>query len=64
MNPLPSDLGDVMRRYKSVLLPELNLGQLSMFLRAKYLIDVQSLSKMQGRPFTSSDIEDAARALL
>lgn len=64
VNPLPSDLGDVMRRYKTVLLPELNLGQLSMFLRAKYLIDVQSLSKMQGRPFTSSDIEDAARALL
>jgi 2-oxoglutarate ferredoxin oxidoreductase subunit alpha len=53
-----------MRSYKTVLLPELNLGQLSMFLRAKYLIDVQSLSKMQGRPFTSSDIEDAARALL
>jgi 2-oxoglutarate ferredoxin oxidoreductase subunit alpha len=64
VNPLPSDIGDIMKRYKRVLLPELNLGQLSTFLRAKYLVDIQGLNKMQGTPFTSSEIEDAARALL
>jgi 2-oxoglutarate/2-oxoacid ferredoxin oxidoreductase subunit alpha len=64
LNPLPSDIGDVMKRYKRVLLPELNLGQLSTFLRSKYLVDVQSLNKMRGAPFTSSEIEDAARELI
>ena len=64
LSPLPSDLGDIMKRFKRVLLPELNLGQLSTFLRAKYLVDVQSLNKMQGKPFTSGEIEDAARDLL
>ncbi len=64
LNPLPSDLGDIMKRYKRVLLPELNLGQLSTFLRAEYLVDVRGLNKMQGAPFTSGEIEDAARELL
>ena len=64
LNPLPTDLGDIMKRYRRVLLPELNLGQLSTFLRAKYLVDVQGLNKMQGAPFTSTEIEDAARELL
>lgn len=64
LNPLPSDLGEIMSRFKHVLLPELNLGQLSMFLRAKYLVDIHSLNKMQGKPFTSGEIEHAARELL
>ena len=55
LNPLPRNLGDVMARYRKVLVPEMNLGQLAMVLR-KYLVDVQSYSKVQGRPFKQSEI--------
>jgi 2-oxoglutarate ferredoxin oxidoreductase subunit alpha len=56
LNPLPDDLGDILRRYKTVLAPELNMGQLSKVLREKYLVDVLSLSKVQGKPFKVSEI--------
>lgn len=59
INPLPSDLGDVLRRYGRVLMPEMNLGQLSRILRSEYLIDAQSLCKVQGQPFMVEEIEDA-----
>lgn len=57
LNPLPEDLGDVVRAYPNVLVPEMNRGQLAMILRAKYLVDAQSLSKVAGVPFTAGDIE-------
>ncbi len=57
LNPLPNDLGDLMRGFRKVVLPELNKGQLAMLLRAKYLIDVQSHSQVNGQPFKSHDIE-------
>ena len=59
LNPLPSDLGDVLRRYPKLLVPELNLGQLGRIVRAEYLVDARSLSKVQGLPFTAREIEDA-----
>ena len=59
LNPLPSDLGDVLRRYPKVLVPELNRGQLARVVRAEYLVDARSLSKVQGLPFTAREIEDA-----
>jgi 2-oxoglutarate/2-oxoacid ferredoxin oxidoreductase subunit alpha len=58
LNPLPSDLGDILARYKIILVPELNLGQLSRLLRERYLRDVVPLSKVQGKPFKVSDIYD------
>ncbi|NKE68386.1 2-oxoacid:acceptor oxidoreductase subunit alpha [Ramlibacter sp. RBP-2] len=58
VNPLPADLEAVLRRYRNVLAPELNLGQLSKLLRERYLIDVKSLSKVQGKPFKVSEILD------
>jgi 2-oxoglutarate ferredoxin oxidoreductase subunit alpha len=58
VNPLPSDLEEVLRCYQTVLVPELNLGQLSKLLRERYLIDVKSLSKVQGKPFKVSEILD------
>ena len=61
LNPLPNDLGDILGRYTQVLVPELNLGQLSMVLRARYLVDVQGLNKVQGKPFKESEI---VRAIL
>jgi 2-oxoglutarate ferredoxin oxidoreductase subunit alpha len=59
LNPLPSDLGDVLRRYPKVLIPELNRGQLARVIRADYLIDARSFSKVQGLPFTARELEDA-----
>ncbi|WP_153110870.1 2-oxoacid:acceptor oxidoreductase subunit alpha [Propionivibrio limicola] len=56
LNPLPPDLGDILKRYKTVLVPELNLGQLSRLLRDAYLCDVVSLSKVQGKPFMVAEI--------
>ncbi len=64
LNPLPANLGDVLRRYDKVLVPEMNLGQLSLLLRAEYLVDAQSLSKVQGAPFTAGEIERAIIAAL
>ncbi|MDR2239524.1 MAG: 2-oxoacid:acceptor oxidoreductase subunit alpha [Zoogloeaceae bacterium] len=58
LNPLPPDLGDIMKRYKKVLVPEMNLGQLSRLLRERYLIDVVQLNKVQGKPFKVSEIYD------
>jgi 2-oxoglutarate ferredoxin oxidoreductase subunit alpha len=57
LNPLPADLGEVLGRYDKVLCPELNLGQLAMLVRAKYLIDVRSFTKVQGVPFRAAEME-------
>ena len=57
LNPLPRNLGDVLKRYKKVLVPEMNMGQLVMLLRAKYLVDAESYGKIQGKPFKQSEIE-------
>ena len=64
LNPLPSNLGEVLARYTQVLVPEINLGQLSRILRAEYLVDAQTMSKMQGVPFRVGEIEAAITALL
>jgi 2-oxoglutarate ferredoxin oxidoreductase subunit alpha len=57
LNPLPRNLGEVLKRYKKVLVPEMNMGQLVLLLRAKYLVDAQGYSKIQGKPFRQSEIE-------
>lgn len=57
LNPFPRDLGDVLRRYDKVLVPEMNLGQLSRLVRAEYLVDAQSFTKVQGVPFRAAEIE-------
>jgi 2-oxoglutarate ferredoxin oxidoreductase subunit alpha len=59
LNPFPADLGDVLRRYRKVLVPEMNLGQLSRLVRAEFLVDAKSFSKVQGLPFRASEIESA-----
>jgi len=58
LNPLPLDLEAILRRYDKVLVPELNLGQLSRLLRERYLVDAQSLSKVQGKPFKVAEVLD------
>jgi 2-oxoglutarate ferredoxin oxidoreductase subunit alpha len=59
VNPFPSNLGDVLRSYKKVLVPEMNLGQLSLLLRAKYLVDIQGINQVRGMPFKSTELVDA-----
>jgi len=56
LNPLPEDLGDILSRYKTIMVPEMNLGQLSKLLRERYLRDVLSISKVQGKTFKVSEL--------
>jgi 2-oxoglutarate ferredoxin oxidoreductase subunit alpha len=64
LNPLPRNLVDILKRYKKVLVPEMNMGQLSMILRAKFLVDAESYGKIQGKPFKQSEIEAKIEELL
>jgi len=57
LNPLPKNLGEVVKRYRRVLVPELNMGQLVFVLRARYLVDAVGCSKVQGKPFKQSELE-------
>jgi 2-oxoglutarate ferredoxin oxidoreductase subunit alpha len=59
LNPFPSDLGQVLRSYPRILVPEMNLGQLVKLVRADFLVDAKSLSKMRGKPFQAEEIEAA-----
>jgi 2-oxoglutarate ferredoxin oxidoreductase subunit alpha len=56
LNPLPADLGDILHRYDRVVCPEMNLGQLALLLRAKYLIDVESHTQVRGLPFRAAEL--------
>ena len=58
MNPFPANLGEVLARYPKVLVPEMNLGQLSKLVRAEFLVDAKSLTKVQGLPFSATEIEN------
>ena len=56
LSPFPSNLGEVLRRYDSVLVPEINLGQLSLLLRARFLVDVLSYNRVSGLPFRAAEL--------
>ena len=64
LNPLPKNLGEVLGRYDEILVPEMNMGQLVMVLRAKYLVDAQGYNKIQGKPFKQSEIEQKIEEML
>lgn len=59
LNPFPKNLGEVLRKYERVLVPEMNLGQLNMLLRAKYLVDTVGFNQVRGMPFKSSELVEA-----
>jgi 2-oxoglutarate ferredoxin oxidoreductase subunit alpha len=59
LNPFPANLGEVLRGFRRVIVPELNLGQLCRLVRADFLIDARPLTKVQGLPFTAVEIEAA-----
>lgn len=64
LNPFPKNLGDIISHFNQVLIPELNLGQLRLLIRAKFLVDAQGLSKVQGTPFKVSEILAKCEELL
>lgn len=57
LNPFPANLAEVLARARRVVVPEMNLGQLSRLLRAEYLVDARSITKVQGVPFSASELE-------
>ncbi len=59
LNPFPANLGEVLAGYGKVLVPEMNLGQLTKLIRADYLVDARTLSKVQGIPFRAAEIQAA-----
>ena len=58
VNPLPANTGDVVRAYRKVLIPEMNLGQMAMIIRSRFLVDADSYSKVQGQPILTHELED------
>jgi len=64
LNPFPSDLGEILKRYDAVMVPEMNLGQLSMLLRAKYLVDVVGYNQVNGMPLKAADLAQAITDLI
>jgi 2-oxoglutarate ferredoxin oxidoreductase subunit alpha len=64
LNPFPRGLKEVLSRYGKVLIPELNLGQLALMIRARFLIDAVSFTKVQGRPFTIIEVEQKIGEML
>ena len=59
LNPLPANTGEVLRSYERVLVPEMNSGQLAHELRARFLLDVESYTKVEGQPLLPSEMEQA-----
>ena len=64
LNPFPSNLGDVLSRFDRILIPEMNLGQLLMLVRARYLVDAIGLNQVTGRPFKIAQIEQKINELI
>jgi 2-oxoglutarate ferredoxin oxidoreductase subunit alpha len=64
LNPFPRNTGDVLHRYPKILVPEMNLGQLALLLRAEFLVDAVSYSRVRGRPLGAAELEDVICARL
>ena len=64
LNPLPPDLGQILRQYRRVLVPEINSGQLVRVLRAEYLVDAVGFNRVRGMPLASQEILEAIHQLL
>ena len=64
LNPFQNNLADILKNFEKVLVPEMNLGQLSSMLRSEFLVDTIPFSKIQGRPFLISEIRNKILELL
>ena len=64
LNPMPRNLGELLRKFKHILVPELNMGQLCRIVRAEFLVDAKPVTKVQGLPFTAAELEAAIKGVL
>ena len=64
LNPFPKDLGEILKRYDAVMVPEMNLGQLSLLIRAKYLVDVVGYNHVRGLPLKAAELAEAITDLI
>ena len=64
LNPLPRNVGDVLRSYDRVIVPEMNLGQLAMWLRANYLVPVEGFNQVRGLPLRQSELAEHLTAII
>jgi 2-oxoglutarate ferredoxin oxidoreductase subunit alpha len=60
MNPFPKNLGEVLKGFSNIIVPEMNMGQLVKLVRADFLVDAKGVNKINGVPFTTAEIEAAA----
>ena len=64
LNPFPADLGEVLARYDRVVIPEMNLGQLALLIRGKYLVDAISLTQVRGMPFKAAELAEQLQGVI
>ena len=64
LNPFPKNLGEVLKSYDKVIVPEMNLGQLALLLRGKYLVDIESFTQVSGMPFKAAQLEEAIKEVI
>ncbi|MGE3802573.1 MAG: 2-oxoglutarate ferredoxin oxidoreductase subunit alpha, partial [Candidatus Kapaibacterium sp.] len=64
LNPMPKNTADVLKRFKRIAIPELNMGQLSRLIRSEYLVETVNWNKVQGMPYTAGDLEELIEKLL
>lgn len=64
LNPFPKNTEEVLKKYKYIICPELNMGQLSFLIKSRYLIEIDSFTKIQGQPFKSSELEEKIKKVL
>ncbi|HEV7205266.1 MAG TPA: 2-oxoacid:acceptor oxidoreductase subunit alpha [Jatrophihabitans sp.] len=64
LNPFPNDLGEILKRYDRVVIPEMNLGQLAQLIRAKYLVDALSVTQVRGLPFKADELAEMLRGVI
>ena len=64
LNPMPRNLGELLKKFKHILVPELNMGQLCRIVRAEFLVDAKPVTKVQGLPFTAAELEAAIKGVL
>jgi 2-oxoglutarate ferredoxin oxidoreductase subunit alpha len=64
LNPFPINTGEVVRRYPKILIPEMNLGQLAVLIRARFLVDAKTFSKVQGLPIFAEELEQEILEML
>ena len=64
LNPFPRNLGEVLKSYDKILMPEMNLGQLRQLVRSEFLVDAHGYNRVTGKPFKASELAEAILALV